>query len=49
VIAAFASWNEHHEAAIQAAAAAHYGHSLISCDRRAATTYDRLDIEVTYL
>ncbi|HEY2141948.1 MAG TPA: PIN domain-containing protein [Solirubrobacteraceae bacterium] len=29
--------------------AAHHGYRLISCDRRAASTYDRLDVEVTYL
>jgi predicted nucleic acid-binding protein len=32
-----------------AATAAEHGCSLISCDRRAASTYDRLGVEVTYL
>lgn len=32
-----------------AATAAHYDFRLISCDRRAASTYDRLGVEVTYL
>ncbi len=35
--------------AIVAATAAHHGHRLLSCDRRAASTYDRLGVEVTYL
>jgi len=35
--------------AVVASTAAHHGHSLLSCDRRAAITYDRLGIEVTYL
>lgn len=32
-----------------AATAAHHGYRLLSCDRRAAATYDRLGIDVTYL
>ncbi|MFI5037843.1 MAG: PIN domain-containing protein [Solirubrobacterales bacterium] len=35
--------------AIVAAAAAHHGHGLLSCDRRAASSYNRLDVEVVYL
>jgi predicted nucleic acid-binding protein len=35
--------------AVVAATAAHHGHGLLSCDRRAATVYSRLDVEVTYL
>jgi predicted nucleic acid-binding protein len=35
--------------AIAAATAAHHGHSLLSCDRRAASVYSRLEAEVTYL
>jgi predicted nucleic acid-binding protein len=35
--------------AMAAATAAHHGHSLLSCDRRAAFVYRRLDAEVTYL
>lgn len=35
--------------ALVAMTAAHHGHRLLSCDRRAAKTYDRLGIEVTYL
>jgi predicted nucleic acid-binding protein len=35
--------------AIVAATAAHHGHGLLSCDRRAASTYDRLGVKVTYL
>jgi predicted nucleic acid-binding protein len=35
--------------AMAAATAAHHGHSLLSCDRRAAPVYSRLDVEVTYL
>jgi predicted nucleic acid-binding protein len=35
--------------AIVAATAAHHGHGLFSCDRRAASTYDRLGVEVTYM
>lgn len=35
--------------AVVAATAAHHGHSLLSCDRRAAPTYDRLGVNVTYL
>lgn len=35
--------------AIVAATAAHHGHGLLSCDRRAASTYDRLGVEVAYL
>jgi predicted nucleic acid-binding protein len=34
---------------IVAATAAHHGYRLLSCDRRAATTYDRLGVDVTYL
>lgn len=34
---------------IVAATAAHHGCRLISCDRRAASTYDRLGVEVTYI
>jgi len=34
---------------IVAATAAHHGRRLISCDHRAASTYDRLGVEVTYL
>lgn len=32
-----------------AATANHHGLTLLSCDRRAARTYDRLGIDVTYL
>ena len=32
-----------------AATAAHHGYRLLSCDRRAAATYERLGVEVTYL
>jgi predicted nucleic acid-binding protein len=35
--------------AMTAATAAHHGHSLLSCDRRAASVYSRLDVEVSYL
>jgi predicted nucleic acid-binding protein len=35
--------------AIVAAAAAHHGYRLLSCDRRAASTYDQLGVEVAYL
>jgi predicted nucleic acid-binding protein len=35
--------------AIVAATAARHGHGLLSCDRRAAFSYNRLDVEVTYL
>jgi predicted nucleic acid-binding protein len=35
--------------AIVAATAAHHGHGLLSCDRRAAFSYNRLDVEVVYL
>ncbi len=35
--------------AMAAATAAHHGHSLLSCDRRAASVYSRLDAEVIYL
>ena len=35
--------------AVAAATAAHHGHSLLSCDRRAASVYSRLDVEVIYL
>lgn len=32
-----------------AATADHHGHTLLSCDRRAARTYERLGIDVAYL
>lgn len=32
-----------------AAAAEHHGRTLLSCDRRAARTYEKLGIDVTYL
>jgi predicted nucleic acid-binding protein len=32
-----------------AATADHHGRALLSCDRRAARTYDKLGIDVTYL
>lgn len=35
--------------AVVASTAAHHGYSLLSCDRRAAVTYDRLGVEVAYL
>jgi predicted nucleic acid-binding protein len=35
--------------AMAAATAAHHGQGLLSCDRRAASVYSRLDVEVTYL
>jgi predicted nucleic acid-binding protein len=35
--------------AMVAATAAHHGYRLLSCDRRAAPTYDRLGVEVAYL
>jgi predicted nucleic acid-binding protein len=35
--------------ALVAVTAAHHGHSLVSCDRRAAPVYRRLDVEVIYL
>ncbi len=35
--------------AVVAATAAHHGHGLLSCDRRATSVYNRLDVEVTYL
>ena len=35
--------------AMVAATAAHHGYRLLSCDRRAASTYDRLGVEVAYL
>jgi predicted nucleic acid-binding protein len=35
--------------ALVAITAAHHGYRLLSCDRRAASTYDRLGVEVTYL
>jgi predicted nucleic acid-binding protein len=35
--------------AIVATTAAHHDYGLLSCDRRAAATYDRLGVEVTYL
>ncbi len=35
--------------AMVAATAAHHGYRLLSCDRRARSTYERLGVEVTYL
>ena len=35
--------------AMVAVTAAHHGYRLLSCDRRAAPTYERLGVEVTYL
>jgi predicted nucleic acid-binding protein len=35
--------------AMVGATAQHHGHRLLSCDRRAAKTYERLGIDVTYL
>jgi predicted nucleic acid-binding protein len=35
--------------AIVASTAAHHGYRLLSCDRRAASTYDRLGVDVVYL
>jgi predicted nucleic acid-binding protein len=35
--------------ALVAVTAAHHGYRLLSCDRRAASTYDRLGVDVTYL
>jgi predicted nucleic acid-binding protein len=35
--------------AMNAATAAHHGHSLFSCDRRAAPVYSRLEVDVIYL
>ncbi len=35
--------------ALVAATAAHHGYRLLSCDRRAAATYERIGVEVTYL
>ncbi len=35
--------------AIVAATAAHHEYRLLSCDHRAALTYDRLGVNVTYL
>ena len=35
--------------AIVAATAAHHGYRLISCDRRAASIYNRLGVDVAYL
>jgi predicted nucleic acid-binding protein len=35
--------------AMVAATAAHHGYHLLSCDRRAASTYDRIGVEVEYL
>jgi predicted nucleic acid-binding protein len=35
--------------ALVAATADHHGRRLISCDRRATATYDRLGVEVLYL
>jgi predicted nucleic acid-binding protein len=35
--------------AMVAATAAHHEHRLLSCDRRAAPTYDRLGVDVIYL
>jgi predicted nucleic acid-binding protein len=35
--------------AMAAATAAQHGHGLLSCDRRAASVYGRLEVEVVYL
>jgi predicted nucleic acid-binding protein len=35
--------------AMVAATAAHHGYRLLSCDRRAMPTYERLGVEVVYL
>jgi predicted nucleic acid-binding protein len=35
--------------ALAALTAAHHGHSLLSCDRRAASVYGRLDVETVFL
>jgi predicted nucleic acid-binding protein len=35
--------------ALVAVTADHHGHYLVSCDQRAASTYDKLGIEVKYL
>jgi predicted nucleic acid-binding protein len=35
--------------AMTEATAAHHGHGLLTCDRRAASVYGRLDVEATYL
>jgi predicted nucleic acid-binding protein len=35
--------------AMVAATAAHHGYRLLSCDRRAHATYDRIGVEVEYL
>jgi predicted nucleic acid-binding protein len=35
--------------AMVAATAAHHGYRLLSCDRRAASTYERLGVDVAYL
>ena len=35
--------------ALAAATAAHHGHALITCDRRAASVYSRLNVEVVQL
>jgi predicted nucleic acid-binding protein len=35
--------------AMIAATAAHHGYRLLSCDRRATATYERLGVEVVYL
>lgn len=35
--------------AVVAATADHHGRALLSCDGRAARTYDRLGVKVTYL
>ena len=35
--------------AMTAATAARHGHAVLSCDRRAASLYSRLDVEVVYL
>lgn len=35
--------------ALVASTAAHHGCTLLSCDRRAAQTYDRLGVDVAYL
>jgi predicted nucleic acid-binding protein len=35
--------------ALVATIAAHHGYRLLSCDRRAASVYERLGVEVAYL
>ena len=35
--------------ALVAATADHHGHALLSCDRRAAATYEKLGVEVAYI